>query len=535
MELKGYLALAFAILSPILAIAKERNTFTDGIFEYTVCEDVIIATGDSTVSITNIDRAKITTPLITGDTLVIPKTVAHNGYTYQITEIADTAFARCDNLEHLSIQEGVEYIGEYAFSHCPRLESIDIPSTIYHIGSGAFKACPNLKRIRIDKRNRHYDARNGCNAIIDSPSATIILGCSNTVIPHNVKHIGSSAFSDCTGLDSIQIPEGVTRIGANAFSGCVALRHISLPQSLLEIETGAFLNCNNLRRIYIPQNVLQIEEGSLFGGCLSLDSIIVDSRNKQYDSRNGCNAIVETATAKLIAGCQNTNIIEGIKEIGTSAFGNATLQRISIPASVTKIHAGAFWGCDFCTSITVDNNNLTYDSRNHSNAIIETATNKLIVGCITTHIPSDIIEIGERAFQSMPMPQSFTIPEGIKRIGKAAFRGCKGLQRVSIPKSIQEIEESAFSMCPSLSEVYWESNVKEIKRCTFFACPNLRLISIPAGTKAIAEFAFWDCGHLHYVSLPSSLEYINKTAFKGCPCDSLVQQNHQAIISTKRL
>ena len=180
MELKSYLALAFAIFAtPTLAITKEKNTFTDGIFKYTVSEHVIIATGDSTVTITNIDRARITTPLITGDTLVIPKVVTHNGYTYQITDIADTAFAKCDNLKHLSIHEGVGYIGEYAFSHCPQLESIDIPSTVYHIGDGAFKACPNLKRIRIDQKNKQYDTRNGCNGIIDSPSETLILGCSN--------------------------------------------------------------------------------------------------------------------------------------------------------------------------------------------------------------------------------------------------------------------------------------------------------------------------------------------------------------------
>ena len=535
MELKSYLALAFAIFAtPTLAITKEKNTFTDGIFKYTVSEHVIIATGDSTVTITNIDRARITTPLITGDTLVIPKVVTHNGYTYQITDIADTAFAKCDNLKHLSIHEGVGYIGEYAFSHCPQLESIDIPSTVYHIGDGAFKACPNLKRIRIDQKNKQYDTRNGCNGIIDSPSETLILGCSNTVIPNNVKHIGSSAFSDCSGLDSIEIPEGVTRIETTAFHNCTALRHISLPQSLREIGTAAFFNCYNLRKICIPLNVSHIEEGSLFGGCLSLDSITVDNRNKRYDSRNGCNAIVETATAKIVAGCKNTVITEGIKEISASAFGCAMLQKISIPASVTKIHAGAFWGCDFCNSITVDKNNPIYDSRNHCNAIIETATNKLTTGCITTHIPSDIIEIGEKAFQSMPMPESFIIPEGIKKIGKSAFSGCEGLVRVFIPKSIQDIEESAFSMCPSLSEVYWGNNVKEIKKSTFFGCPNLYLINIPSETKAIAEFAFWNCDNLRYVSLPSSLEHIHKTAFKGCPCDSLVQQKHQDIISAKR-
>lgn len=113
-----------------------------------------------------------------------------------------------------------------------------------------------------------------------------------------------------------------------------------------------------------------------------------------------------------------TRIVGSIKEIGSSAFGNSMIKSITIPANITKIHNGAFWGCRFCTSISVDPRNPVYDSRNDCNAIIETATHKIITGCITTDIPQDVVEIGERAFSRMPLPTFVAIPDNIQKSGK---------------------------------------------------------------------------------------------------------------------
>ncbi|WP_302303404.1 leucine-rich repeat protein [Paraprevotella xylaniphila] len=81
----------------------------------------MIATGDSTVSITCIDRSTRTHPLLSNDTLVIPNTVIHNGYEYQVEGIEDNAFIGCKDIKHLIISEGIDYIGENAFSYCTEL------------------------------------------------------------------------------------------------------------------------------------------------------------------------------------------------------------------------------------------------------------------------------------------------------------------------------------------------------------------------------------------------------------------------------
>ena len=82
-----------------------------------------------------------------------------------------------------------------------------------------------------------------------------------------------------------------------------------------------------------------------FSDCLGLTSITVEKGNTKYDSRDNCNAIIETNTNKLIAGCKNTTIPNSVTSIGGFAFeGCSGLTSITIPNSVTSIGERAFYG-----------------------------------------------------------------------------------------------------------------------------------------------------------------------------------------------
>jgi len=84
-----------------------------------------------------------------------------------------------------------------------------------------------------------------------------------------------------------------------------------------------------------------------------LTSIVVDGENTVYDSRDNCNAIIETATNTLIAGCKNTIIPSNITGIDGNAFhGCSGLTSITIPNSVTSIEGYAFYYCVGLESIT---------------------------------------------------------------------------------------------------------------------------------------------------------------------------------------
>ena len=210
--------------------------------------------------------------------------------------------------------------------------------------------------------------------------------------------------------------------------------------------------------LYIPVSVEKIDKWE----SLEYSSIIVAEGNPVYDSRNNCNAIIETATNKLVYGCKNT----------------------VIPSSVTSIGSGAFSGCSGLTTITVDADNPVYDSRNNCNAIIETATNKLISGCKNTVIPSSVTSIGDEAFRYCSGLTRISIPSSVTSIGDHAFNNCYGLTSISIPSSVTSIGDAAFRACENLTSVTCKSSTPpSLGKYVFPDTPTPKLY-VPVGSRS---------------------------------------------------
>ena len=234
----------------------------------------------------------------------------------------------------------------------------------------------------------------------------------------------------------------------------------------------------------------------------------MDGNNTKYDSRENCNAIIETETNTLIAGCKNTIIPNSVTSIGDNAFTWCNgLTSITIPNSVTSIGEGAFRGCSELTSVVIGNS---------------------------------VTSIGNEAFASCYGLTSITIPNSVTSIGDYAFQYCSGLTNVVIGNSVKSIGNYAFSNCSSLTNVVIGNSVESIGNYAFYGTawynnqpdgvvyadkvlymykgtmPENTSITIKDGTLGIADYAFNDCTGLTSIDIPNSVTSIGEHAFSGC-------------------
>ena len=238
---------------------------------------------------------------------------------------------------------------------------------------------------------------------------------------YSVTSIDDDAFSGCYSLTSIEIPNSVTSIGNYTFYECTGLIFVKIPDRVKSIGWGTFYGCSSLTSVTIPNSVISIR-GSAFEACGDLEQIKVASGNTTYDSRDNCNAIIETVSNTLVAGCKNTVIPNGVTCIGRGAFdGCSSLQTIEIPNSVTCIGYAAFYNCSSLTSIT---------------------------------IPNNVTSIGAEAFQGCTGLTSVIIGNSVTRIGDSAFSGCSNLTSVTIGSGVTSIGNWAFEDCTGLTDVY---------------------------------------------------------------------------------
>jgi thiol-disulfide isomerase/thioredoxin len=242
-------------------------------------------------------------------------------------ELPQGAFQTTTALEHIVLPKNLTAIGSFAFQDSG-VEELVLPKTVKELGRDIFYYARNLKALSVEEGNPVFDSRDNCNAIIETANNTLRIGCVNTVISATVTALGDMAFSGKPGLKEIEIPNSVTSIG-----------------------WAAFWADTELTKVKMSAGITNLGE-SPFGGCDRITSFVIDEANPKYDSRNNCNAIIETATNTLIQGFSTTEIPEGVKVIAPAAFRSlSTLTEIVIPASVEQIEPEAFLYCNQMTKV----------------------------------------------------------------------------------------------------------------------------------------------------------------------------------------
>ena len=230
-------------------------------------------------------------------------------------------------------------------------------------------------------------------------------------------------FMNAYKLRTIVLPESVTNISMYSFAECENLESINIPQGVTEIQHYAFRHCHNLQSLTIPASTVTIAEEAFLW--TSLQSLSVDSGNQVYDSRNNCNAIIETSTNKLLVGCNNTVIPSSVDKIGDRAFFGRTMSSITVPSTVTDIDVQAFCDCDGLTQISLPGVTIIYSYAfgNCNNLVSVSVPNLRYLG-----YPQN----NSGVFQNCTSLTSITLPSSIRLIYCDAFKGCVNLSEVII-------------------------------------------------------------------------------------------------------
>ena len=250
------------------------------------------------------------------------------GYGATANTLPSSAFVNTTNLKHIVLPKTLTAIEQFAFQDSG-IEELVVPKTVTSLGRDIFYYARNLKALSVEAGNTVFDSRDNCNAIIETASNTLRIGCVNTVIPATV-----------------------TALGDMAFSGVPALRESSIPNTVTSLGWATFWADTELSTVELSASVTKLGE-SPFGACNRITSFTIDPANPKYDSRNNCNAIIDKASNKLIQGFATTKIPEGVKTIAAAAFRSlSTLTEIEIPASVEQIEAEAFLYCNQMTKVT---------------------------------------------------------------------------------------------------------------------------------------------------------------------------------------
>lgn len=401
-----------------------------------------------------------------------------NGGEKKQTTIADGAFATCNSLKWLDI-ENVKSIGKNAFAKLP-FSALEI-NQVDTIGESAFAGCDKLE---------------------------------NPVI-QNVKTIGASAFagSGAQTDDNKVLLDSIQNVGSRAFEGCqftsADIRDLEKVTTYTDPETkieySPFAK-SSIKKVEFSDETKNTVCTKAFKNVTSLQSVEL-----AYCFTYGN---ISTIDASAFEGCVNLtdiNLSDKLTTINGLAFYNTGLTEITVPASLTKITTASAAGKNVGP---------------FAGGVLRKVT-----------FADGVTKSLQGMFMGTTSLEEVVLPKSLKTIDQNAFKDCSSLKKLSVGKSggenvldtVETINAGAFNGCSSL-ETLTLKNVAKIDSSdtnrTFGGCMSLKKVSVTGVTTTdntgkttlsttIGTSAFKDNKALKEINL-DTIKTVSQEAFRSC-------------------
>jgi hypothetical protein len=436
-------------------------------------------------------------------TINIPSTVA---------KIDNNAFDGCLSLSSIafSANSQLSSIGNNAFRNT-KLRSFVVEPSVNYIGIGAFSETKSLEKVSFFC---------GCDVIIDTnaflnsninsisiPTGAVCQNCgANQVelpcvscdnvnekgvlsIPADVGNIASKNFQNCRELiKTVKFDpySNMTSIGNNAFEE-TSIESIEIPETIKDIGQYVFHNCKYLRTVTLNEGLQSIGNYSFYSSGLVTVTIPASVGTIEYYAFSNCAFLTQVLFEK-------DSMLHGLMDY---AFHNSSLVSITIPNSLSIISEHVFDGCFNLETLNFVTNSILIDIQDY--AFYGTPLKEVI-------LPSSLKSIGVSSFSYCNFLREISFGEKnmdtsqLVSIGERAFQGSGISEAITFPSShLENIGAFAFSQCSSLGEIKFSSGGIDDSLSLgnyVFSGTNILELDIPNTVKMIGSSAFSSCTNL---------------------------------------
>lgn len=540
--------LTVIMLLATFVMSASADTFTVGGINYATLSDNTVAVTKSTYS----------------GALVIPITVSNGGVTYNVTEVADSAFLNCSGITSLSLPEGLRYIGRRAFMGTSIAE-VTLPESLETLRYYAFRECPNLTTVHYNPINCVTDDT-GNPPFFKTTLTSVMIGdkvqslpkhllsgqtsLTEVTIPRSIKSIASNTFLNCTGVTKLNfdatacvsqstlspfrymsvtefnignnvvtLPEyimngiatltavnfstSLKEIGDHAFDECPGLQSIELPASLTTIGKYAFSK-SGLKSVTIPEGITSIGYNA-FGNCPDLKHVTYNATNCTQP---------KSASYLWFKGSPLSSYTLGSKVTTVPAyfmFEQEGIKAVELPASITSIGANAFGSCNSITSLTIDERITSIDANAFANCASLKTVNFNAINCTTP------LSQGNAIFYGSPL-ESISIGDKVEHIPNAFLYKQRAIQSLTIPESVKSMGRYPFNVCENLRVVNFNAINCEgpASGNRWFDDTHLYELNLGDKVESIPNYLVYNQDSLKNFSIPESVKRIGDYAYYSC-------------------